>query len=155
MATFFVNIGSNLGNRRLNLSRAMRAVAAEFGYFEISHVVESQPWGFDSTHAFLNVGMAFDTDLPPVEVLHRLQEIEKSISPDSHRGPGGGYADRIIDIDIVAVDTLRLDTPELVVPHPLLERRRFFLQPMEELAPGWRHPATGLTPGEMLEACRE
>ena len=99
--------------------------------------------------------MAFDTDLPPVEVLHRLQEIEKSISPDSHRGPGGGYADRIIDIDIVAVDTLRLDTPELVVPHPHLGRRRFFLQPMEELAPGWRHPATGLTPAEMLEACPE
>ena len=49
MATVFVNIGSNLGNRRLNLSRAMRAINAEFGDFEMSHVVESEPWGFPSS----------------------------------------------------------------------------------------------------------
>lgn len=48
-----------------------------------------------------------------------------------------------------------LDIPELVVPHPQLAKRRFFLQPMEELAPAWRHPANGLTPAEMLESCPE
>ncbi len=59
MAFILINIGSNLGNRRLNLSRAMRAIGDAFGDFEMSHVVESQPWGFDSTSPFLNVGMAF------------------------------------------------------------------------------------------------
>ena len=81
MAFYLINLGSNLGDRRLNLSRAMRAVGAEFGDFEMSHVVESEPWGFDSTNSFLNVGMAFNSDLPPEEVLGRLQRVERSISP--------------------------------------------------------------------------
>lgn len=140
MATVFVNIGSNLGNRRLNLSRAMRAIGEEFGEYEISHVVESEPWGFDSTHSFLNVGMMFFSDLEPLEILHRLQAIERSISPDSHRKSDGTYADRIIDIDIVAIDYLQINTPELTVPHPHLLERDFFLRPMAELAPGWRYP---------------
>ena len=59
----------------------MRAIGDAFGDFEMSHVVESQPWGFDSTSPFLNVGMAFSSDLPPEELLSRLQEIERSISP--------------------------------------------------------------------------
>ena len=143
MAYIFVNIGSNLGDRRLNLSRAMRAIGEEFGDFEISHVVESEPWGFDSTHSFLNVGMMFQSDLEPLDILHRLQAIERSISPASHRNPDGSYADRIIDIDIVAIDVikdgvpelLRIDTPELTVPHPRLKERDFFLRPLLELAP--------------------
>ena len=143
MAYIFVNIGSNLGDRRLNLSRAMRAIGEEFGDFEISHVVESEPWGFDSTHSFLNVGMMFQSDLEPLDILHRLQAIERSLSPASHRNPDGSYADRIIDIDIVAIDVvkdgrpelLRIDTPELTVPHPRLKERDFFLRPLLELAP--------------------
>ena len=150
MAIVFVNIGSNLGDRRLNLSRAMRAIGEEFGDFEISHVVESEPWGFDSTHSFLNLGMMFHSDLPPVEILRRLQAIERGISPDSHRNPDGSYADRVIDIDIVAIDGLAIDEEELTLPHPRLCERRFFLEPLAELAPGWRHPVSGLTPHQMI-----
>lgn len=150
MAYVLINIGSNLGDRRLNLSRAMRAVGEEFGPFEISHVVESDPQGFDSTNSFLNLGMAFETDLPPEELLQRLQQIERSISPASHRDAQGGYADRIIDIDIVAIDREVIDTESLKVPHPRLAERRFFLEPLAELAPGWQHPVTGLDPYQML-----
>ena len=150
MAFVLVNIGSNLGDRRLNLSRAMLAVGREFGDFEMSHVVESAPWGFDSTHSFLNLGMAFNTDLPPEEVLARLQAIEKKLSPEAHRTPDGGYADRVIDIDIMAIDREVVDSPILKVPHPHLPKRRFFLEPLAELAPGWTHPETGLTASEML-----
>ncbi len=150
MAIVFVNIGSNLGDRRLNLSRAMRAIGEEFGQFEISHVVESEPWGFDSTHSFLNLGMMFSSDLPPKEILHRLQAIERHISPAPHRNPDGSYADRLIDIDIVAIDELQTADEELTLPHPHLAERRFFLEPLAELAPGWRHPANGLTPHQML-----
>lgn len=150
MAFVLINIGSNLGNRRLNLSRAMRAVGVEFGDFEMSHVVESAPWGFDSTNSFLNVGMAFHTDLSPDEVLARLQEIERDISPASHRSASGGYTDRVIDIDIVAIDREIIESDILKVPHPHLADRRFFLEPLAELAPGWSHPVTGLTAAEML-----
>ncbi len=132
----------------------MRAVGAEFGDFEMSHVVESEPWGFDSTNSFLNVGMAFNSDLPPEEVLGRLQRVERSISPAPHRDASGGYADRVIDIDIVAVDREIIDTPSLRVPHPNLAERRFFLEPLAELAPGWTHPESGLTAAQMLARLR-
>lgn len=153
MAFVIVNIGSNKGQRRLNLSRAMRAIGEEFGPFELSHVVESKPLGFDSTNPFLNVGMAFNTDLPPEEILHRLQAIELLIAPSSpHRDENGAYIDRELDIDIVAIDREIIDTPELKVPHPRLPERDFFLVPLEELAPGWSHPVTGLTASQMLAA---
>lgn len=146
----FINIGSNKGDRRLNLSRAMRAVGHEFGMFEMSHAIESEPQGFDSTHKFLNVGIMFQTDLTPIEVLDILQSIEKSICPDSHRDSKGNYIDRVVDIDIVAIDEQVIDDARLSVPHPQLPNRSFFLEPMNEIAPDWRHPLTGKTSAEML-----
>ncbi|MCM1319589.1 MAG: 2-amino-4-hydroxy-6-hydroxymethyldihydropteridine diphosphokinase [Muribaculaceae bacterium] len=152
MAYAIINIGTNLGHRRLNLSKAMAGVMREFGDIEMSHTIETEPQGFESPNKFLNVGIMFRTDLEPLEVLHRLQTIEKSISPDSHRDAHGGYADRIIDIDLVAIDDLVMDTPELRLPHPGLADREFYLKPLEEIAPGWTHPLTGLTATEMLSA---
>ena len=150
MPNIFINIGSNLGDRRLNLSRAMSAIGREFGPFELSHTIESEPWGFDSPNRFLNVGMAFASDLAPEEILSRLQAIEKRLSPGNHRNPDGTYADRYVDIDIVAIDRLQIDTPTLRIPHPRLPERRFYLAPLAELAPAWTHPASGLTPAQML-----
>lgn len=137
------------------MSKAMSAVIREFGDIEMSHAVETEPWGFESSNRFLNVGIAFRSELEPEEILDRIQEIERSISTDSHRKADGGYADRVIDIDIVAIDELELSTPRLTLPHPHLAERRFFLEPMAEIAGMWRHPATGKTPREMLEDLHE
>lgn len=147
-----INIGSNLGNRRLNLSKAMAAVMHEFGDLEMSHTVETEPAGFESPHKFLNVCLMFQTDLEPRVLLEKLQQIEKTISPASHRTASGAYADRVIDIDIVALDDRVIDETGLKVPHPRLAERYFFLKPLEEIAPSWAHPLTGLTPAEMLAA---
>lgn len=150
MAYVILNLGSNLGDRRLNLSRAVRAICNVFGPFEVSHAVESKSWGYDSPHRFLNIAMMVQSDMPPMEILHTLQEIEHDLSPESHRNADGTYADRQLDIDIVAIDDMVIDTPELKVPHPRLEQRRFFLEPMNEIAGGWRHPVTGLSVWEMI-----
>lgn len=150
MAFIVINIGSNLGNRRLNLSRAVSAVSRRFGDFEVSHVVESEPLGFGSTNSFLNLCMTFHSDSPPEEVLRGLQEIERSISPLPHRNPDGSYADRVVDIDIIAIDRQVIDTPALTVPHPRMHLRPFVLEPLDEVAGAWTHPLTGLTPRQML-----
>lgn len=155
MSTYIINIGSNLGDRRLNLSRAMAGVHREFGAFEMSHAVLSSPQGFESAHEFMNVCMMFASEEEPEEVLTRLQEIERRISPASHRNPDGSYADRALDIDIVAIDDRIISTERLSVPHPRLAERRFFLAPLAEIAPGWRHPQTGLTADEMLASLPE
>lgn len=147
----FLNIGSNLGNRRLNISRAVRAIEREFGYFEISRTVESKPEGFMSPNVFLNVGMMILTDLEPIELLHKLQAIEKQLSPGSHRDDKGNYIDREIDIDIIAIDDKIIESEELTVPHPRMHERRFVLEPMAELAPGWIHPFLQKNAWELLQ----
>lgn len=150
MHHYIVNIGSNLGDRRLNLSRAVSRIVSRFGNFEASHVIESEAWGFDSENKFLNVCLMFASDEEPEKVFGELQEIERSISPLSHRDASGGYADRVIDIDLVACDGIVCDTPALTLPHPRLAERSFFLEPLQEIAPGWRHPVTGKNASEML-----
>ena len=136
---YYLNIGSNMGDRRDNLYRAVVAIAAITGECAVSSIVESEPWGFESDNRFMNLGVSFDSD------------IERSLGSASHRDADGGYIDRLVDIDIVAIDDLVIDTPTLQVPHPHLPERDFFLIPMQQLAPDWRHPVTGLTATEMLE----
>lgn len=147
---YYLNLGSNLGNRLLHITRALKAIGEEFGPYEASHKVESDPWGFDSTNRFVNLGVSIDSDLDPEEVLARLQRIEKSISDRGHRRWDGSYNDREIDIDIMASDGSAYDSPTLQIPHRHLEKRDFFLRPLAELAPAWRHPISGLTPSQML-----
>ena len=148
---YYLNIGSNLGNRLLHLTRAMKAIGEEFGPYETSHKVESDPWGFDSTNRFVNIGVTIESDLDPEEVLARLQIIEKSISSRGHRRWDGSYNDREIDIDIMAADGLTYNSPTLQIPHRHLSKRDFFLKPLAELAPDWHHPVTGLSAGEILK----
>ena len=148
---YYLNLGSNLGNRLLHLTRAMKAIGEEFGPYETSHKVESDPWGFDSTNRFVNIGLAIETELDPEEVLSRLQAIEKGISARGHRRWDGSYNDREIDIDIMASDGEPYDSPTLHIAHPHLAKREFFLKPLAELAPEWTHPDSGLTAARMLD----
>lgn len=149
---YFLNIGSNLGNPKLNLSRGLRAIEEKFGYFETSKIMESKPWGFVSPHTFANIAVMVISDKSPQEVLADLHEIEARYNISSHRDVQGNYRDRVLDIDIMAADDMVLDTPELTLPHPHLPERDFFLTPFSQLAPLWRHPLTGLTCEEMIAA---
>lgn len=152
---YFLNIGTNLGNLRLNISRALRALEQRYGYFETSRIVESRPWGYVSDNTYANIAVMVVSDRTPTEVLDDIHEIEAQLNPTPHRDGVGGYADRVLDIDIVAVDDLSISTPTLTIPHAHLAERRFFLEPMAELAPAWHHPTTGLTCDEMLAALSE
>ena len=86
-----------------------------------------------------------------MEMLDRIHDIERRLGSASHRDADGGYIDRLVDIDFVAIDDMVIDTPTLQVPHAHLHERDFFLIPMMQLAPDWRHPVTGLTASQMLE----
>lgn len=152
MSTAHINIGSNLGDRHALIGQAVAAIErALHATARCSRAFESSPWGYESPNKFLNVGIAIDTvNISPVHLLHILQEIEHDINPAPHRDLSGKYVDRSIDIDLIAVDTLTLSTPELILPHPRMHLREFVLIPMQETAPTWRHPVTGLTPAAML-----
>ena len=149
---YYLNIGSNMGDRRDNLYRAVVALAAcTGGDCAVSPIVESEPWGFESDNRFMNLGVCLQSTMSPWQMLERIHEIERELGSASHRDAQGGYVDRLVDIDIVAIDDLVIDSPSLQIPHLHLPERDFFLIPMQHLAPEWRHPVTGLTAAQMLE----
>lgn len=155
--TAHVNIGSNLGPGREITARAADVIAALLGVkVRRAPVVESEPWGFASPHRFVNLGIAFDTDLAPFTLLHLLQDAERTVAAEygveapSHRNLDGTYADRLVDIDLIALGDTVIDTPELTLPHPRMHLRPFVLQPMLHLDPAWLHPLLRLTPPALL-----
>ena len=142
MRSIYLNIGSNRGDSRALVEEAVRRVAAAFpqALLRRSHAVTSQPWGYQSENPFLNLGVAldFDGEMPqPLDVLAAMQGIESALAPDSpHRNADGSYRDRLLDIDIIHIDGVRMDTPELTLPHPRAAARRFVMEPMQVLCPG-------------------
>ena len=146
-----INIGSNIGDRMANISRAV-ALIRDLSLVppRVSKVFESEPWGYDSVNMFYNVGVEIDTDLSPALLLSALKSIEKNIDPSSHRDENGNYKDRTIDIDLIYMGDFVISIDSLQLPHPRMEKRAFVLTPIAELDPTWHHPVTGKTAIQML-----
>lgn len=158
MSTVHINIGSNLGDRAALIERAVAALSERIdpdceAEIRLAPVVESEPWGFESGNRFLNLGLMIKSsrDEDPYEILAMLQATEKEIDGHSHRDDDGGYIDRAIDIDLIAVDDKIIDSPTLQLPHPRMDKRDFVLRPIASLDPDWRHPLTNKTAQEMID----
>ena len=124
-----------MGDRPKNLSQAMELIAREVGtVVAASDVIETEPWGFDSGNAFLNMVAKVETELEPIDALHVTQDIEKRLGR-SEKSVNGVYHDRIIDIDLLMYDDLTMNTPQLTLPHPLMRQRPFVMEPLSQIAP--------------------
>lgn len=156
MPTAYLNIGSNKGNSLALIEQAVALIEHLCNTSaRCSGVVKSAPWGYESENEYLNLGVAVSTDLNAHALLDALQAIEQRVSPTPHRDSRDNYIDREIDVDIVAIDAMVIDTPRLTLPHPRMHLREFVLLPMHELAPEWQHPLSGLTAMQMLEQLRQ
>lgn len=141
MSIAYINIGSNMGNRKALIEQAVAHIELLCkSKANCAPLIESEPWGFDSPHPFLNLGIAIKSHLEPLALLQELLKIEKSICAASHRDENGNYIDRMIDIDLIAVDDIVIDTPQLKLPHPRMHLRDFVLTPMMHLNKNWVHP---------------
>jgi 2-amino-4-hydroxy-6-hydroxymethyldihydropteridine diphosphokinase len=135
-----LSLGSNLGDRVENLRRAIQAMKERgIEVVAVSRLYETEPVGVVNQPWFVNCAAEIRTSLAPPELLRELQAIEKSLGRvrDIPQGP------RTIDLDILSYGDAVIDTPELTVPHPRMRSRRFVLEPLAEIAPGF---------GEMLAA---
>lgn len=131
----FLNIGSNCGDRRAFIDRAVELLRMELpGMYAVSEAMESEPWGFESPNRFVNVGVGVRTvrEYDPLELLEITQRVQGEIDDAPHRDAAGGYVDRAIDIDIIMVDDVRMDTPRLTLPHPRMREREFVMLPLME-----------------------
>ena len=158
-----LKIGSNSGDRRAFIARAVAALHMTFGITpRVSAESVSEPWGYESAMEFINVGVALDIERHSPwspeeleELLSTVKRLERGISSMPHRNAAGEYTDRELDIDIIAVDDIMYSSPALTLPHPHMSARRFVLEPLAELAPEWKHPQTGLTPAQMIAGLRQ
>ena len=149
----YLGLGTNLGNKKANIRRAVRKIEELIGTVERqSALYETEPWGFSSENMFVNAVVRVQTELSPMQLLRVTQQIERdmgrtrksvrrsgsenSISGDSQLHSGEQlpvYHDRPIDIDILLYDDLTVDEPELKIPHPLMQERDFVMIPLREI----------------------
>ena len=148
MATAYIGIGSNLGNREKNLEISLGLIREKAGaIITESEVIESEPWGFEADTHFLNMVARLVTDLNPRALLASLMEIETEMG---RKRSSKGYQSRIIDLDILLYDDLVIETGDLIIPHPQLHRRLFVLEPLSEIDPGLMHPVFKKTVSDLI-----
>lgn len=161
MARVALLLGGNQGDVKRTLQTAQQLINSRVGaVLRCSHRYESEPWGFPAAQCFSNQALEVSTDLSPLEVLDACQGIERELGRNraaeaiEKASSGAAYSSRPIDIDIIFYGDEVIDDERLTVPHPLLAEREFALQPLAEIMRRHRHPVTGVTVGEMLDALR-
>ncbi len=133
MYKVYLSLGTNLGNRKGNIREAIEKIGEQIGTVERqSALYETKPWGYSSPNDFINACVLVFTSLAPRQLLETTQRIEKEMGR-TLKSIDGNYHDRIIDIDILMIDDLRINEPDLVVPHPLMEERDFVMVPLKEI----------------------
>ena len=134
----YLSLGSNLGQREENLRKAIRLIHERVGeVVRQSSFIETEPWGFESDHPFMNAAVLCLTEKSPREVLRLTQQIERDLGKSkehaTQRGESSKFHDRPIDIDILLYDDLTVDEPDLQIPHPLMYERDFVMIPLKEI----------------------
>jgi 2-amino-4-hydroxy-6-hydroxymethyldihydropteridine diphosphokinase len=155
MALVFLGLGSNEGNRLLFLLGALENIKRDIGVIQTqSSVYQTAPWGFHAENDFYNMVVAVLTNLSVEELLIACRKIEKKAGRHDKENKGG-YQSRALDIDILMVDNLIINTPKITIPHKEMEKRNFVLVPLHEIAPGLVHPHLQKTIKELLESSQD
>jgi 2-amino-4-hydroxy-6-hydroxymethyldihydropteridine diphosphokinase len=147
MKTIYLGLGSNLGDREGMLRAALRALESPRLHIRrLSPLYETEPMDVPGQHWFLNQVAEAETDLFPLQLLHRTTKIEAQLGRRRllPKGP------RTIDIDVLLFGNCIVTTPTLEIPHPRFRVRRFVLAPLADLAPDLRDPVTRKTVRELL-----
>lgn len=144
-----LSLGTNQGNRLLNIENCIQLIHQELGtVIKISKLYETPSWGFDSD-AFYNCALVLHTFKSANKILSTILKIEKQLG--RVRGDAAEYQSRIIDIDLIAFNEEIIDAKNLQVPHPLMQNRNFVLLPMLDLNLDWKHPVFNKKITELLE----
>jgi 2-amino-4-hydroxy-6-hydroxymethyldihydropteridine diphosphokinase len=145
---YFLSLGSNLGNRGKNLKQALSFLENEcVEIIQSSSVYETQPVDLPSQPWFYNQVVEIEIGIDPQDLLSLVKRIEQKMGriPHVQKGP------RIIDMDILLAEKMVIQTKELKIPHPSLDRRNFVLIPFSEMAPETVHPILNQTIQSILE----
>tara|TARA_Y100000589_G_scaffold205004_1_gene193412 strand:- start:18830 stop:19360 length:531 start_codon:yes stop_codon:yes gene_type:complete len=148
----YLSLGTNLGNKAKNIEDAKRLIKEHAGnILNCSNIYKTEAWQMnEKTPVFYNIALALATELSPHELLEVTQSIERKLGR-KEKSLNNEYKNRIIDIDILLMDNLILNTEKLTIPHPLMHKRNFVLYPLNEIAKDVIHPVFAKTINELKE----
>ena len=150
MNEVYLQLGSNIGDRLDNLDQSIKIITERIGnVLEKSSVYESTPWGVENQRNFLNQVIFVKSNFDTYTILDLVLQIEK----DMGRIRIEKWGERIIDIDILFIGDLIIESENLCVPHEFIAKRKFVLQPMCEIAHSFIHPKLNKTISQLLEEC--
>ena len=147
-AEVYLGLGSNLGDKRRNIERAVERLSELSTHLTVSSMYETAPVGVILQPSFVNAVCGMRTSLSVFELLREIREVQRETG---ERGPVLN-GPRMLDIDILLYGRVVVELPHLTVPHPRMTAREFVLRPLAEIAPGVVHPVTNKTAAEMLAA---
>ena len=152
MKGVYLLLGSNLGNSRETLRKAIDQIEVAIGnIISLSSVYKTKAWGIEDQPDFLNQVVEVASDLTAEKMLQKINEIEEKRGRVRHIK----WQSRIIDIDILYYGDEIINSEKLVIPHPENQNRNFVLAPMAEIAPDLVHPVLLLTQRELLGNCTD
>ena len=150
MNSAYLITGGNMGQREDQLSYAAKLIEERCGsIIDRSSIFETAAWGKTDQESFLNQALVVETTLNPRDLLNEILYIENLMGRDRVEK----YGSRIIDIDIIFFNHQTIKENGLVIPHPEMSRRRFVLEPLNEVIPAYIHPVFFKTVNELLQQC--
>jgi 2-amino-4-hydroxy-6-hydroxymethyldihydropteridine diphosphokinase len=149
---YFLSLGSNLGNKRLNLSRGLAALGvAKVKVLRSSSLYRTQPVGYPAQPWFYNQVVEVNSDMEPAQLLSLIKKVERDLG----RRPAAKNRPRVIDIDILLAEDRVVATEKLTIPHPRMAERNFVLVPLLEIAPAALHPLLKEPASELHKKSRD
>jgi 2-amino-4-hydroxy-6-hydroxymethyldihydropteridine diphosphokinase len=153
MNTIVLLTGGNLGNRTSILTDAKKAIELQVGKINQASVfIESEAWGFESAHPFLNQILIVSTNQSAIEVLNTIQQIELDLGRVRKKEQ---WSSRLIDIDILFFNTESINSDRLTIPHKHIRDRRFTLYGLNTIIPEFNHPQYNKTIEQLLVECSD
>ena len=152
MGKCHLHLGSNQGDRKVQLARAIQMIEESIGpVLGSSAMYETEAWGKTDQNDFINIALEVEHYMTPNQLLKTINKIEEQIG----RVRLEKWGPRLIDIDIIFIEDIVVDTEKLTIPHRLMHKRNFVLYPMVEIASEFIHPVFHEKLSTILEDCED